>query len=99
VPRANAFFNTSLKAHFENVIKPYSKLQWVRHWVPQIIFEGSATVKRLGNTALTRFSFQLLLASPVACLYALKSRLSYPGGERFLLHYLRRAPNPCAKDL
>ena len=40
VPRANSFFNISLKMlhYFQNVIKPYSKLLCVRHWVPQIIF-------------------------------------------------------------
>jgi len=38
VPRANTFFNTSLKVYFQNVIKPWSKLLWVRYWVPRIIF-------------------------------------------------------------
>jgi len=37
VPRANAFFNILLKVHFQTVIKPWSKIVWVRHWVPQNI--------------------------------------------------------------
>ena len=37
VPRANAFFNILLKIHFQTVIKPWSKIVWVRHWVPQNI--------------------------------------------------------------
>jgi len=37
VPRANAFFNILLKMHFQTVIKPWSKIVWVRHWVPQNI--------------------------------------------------------------
>jgi len=32
VPRANSFFTISLEIHFEAVIKPQSKLLWVRHY-------------------------------------------------------------------
>jgi len=31
-------FQYTIKVYFQNVIKPWSKLLWVRHWVPQIIF-------------------------------------------------------------
>ena len=36
-PRANAFLNILLKIHFQTVIKPWSKIVLVRHWVPQNI--------------------------------------------------------------
>ena len=38
VLRANAFFNISFKILFPNVIKAQSKLEWIRHWIPQILF-------------------------------------------------------------
>ena len=45
VPRANAFFNILLKIHFQTVIKPWSKIVWVRHWVSQIIILFSRVPK------------------------------------------------------
>ena len=51
-PRVMTFSNISLKIHFENVIKPYSKLLRVRHCGLQTIFQGASALKMLGNTVL-----------------------------------------------
>ena len=32
------------------MFKSYTKLLWIRQWVPKTIFQGAATRKRLGNT-------------------------------------------------
>ena len=64
VPRANSFFNISLKMlhYFQNVIKPYSKLLCVRHWVPQTIFVScrvSLQPKTVGKRWISPWSLLL----------------------------------------
>jgi len=67
VLRANTFFNIPLKMHFQNVVKPWSTLRWVRHLVPQIVFLSrkptkigksyfKASLTGCGSVSLNRWS-------------------------------------------